>query len=100
MSSFTLPPRKQSVEPTHDRVTVADRRFGTPHPERHRSGDAPALFGPRLTFLVSGSTWIAVPAPAPMVPIAMVGRFNLNRPEDRKSTRLNSSHVKISSAIF
>lgn len=52
-----------------------------PHPERHRSGDAPALFGPRLTFLVSGSTLMAVPAPAPMVPIAMVGRFSLNRPE-------------------
>jgi len=27
-------------------------------------------------------------------------RYNLNRPEDRKSTRLNSSHITISYAVF
>src|SRR5690606_41919221 len=40
------------------------------------------------------------PAPVPACPPAEIRRPAARWPEDRKSTRLNSSHVKISYAVF
>ena len=42
-------------------------------------GSEPALSGPRLTFLVSGSTLRIMPAPAPIVSRCSVGTLSLKR---------------------
>src|SRR5690606_40174271 len=68
------------------RVDVRDRRH---HPQRPaRPGAGTERRSPHRTR--PPGTWIPVPPP----PTTTTG------PTDRKSTRLNSSHVKISYAVF
>src|SRR5690606_41463151 len=58
---------------------------------RHRAADAASLAGQRARAGKPG---------APSGGALFAGNHRLGRDRDRKSTRLNSSHVKISYAVF
>src|SRR5215475_15682428 len=59
------------------------------------------LFPYTTLFRSRGSTWSTrSTAPRGRPPITRPGTTARRQPTDRKSTRLNSSHVKISYAVF
>src|SRR5690606_40484896 len=100
---FTAPPiaGERLTEPpfTGRRLTeppFTGERLTEPPAEIHRRGGRP---GNRPVAVVAPpARWRSGTAPA-----AAVSRADIpapDRPADRKSTRLNSSHVKISYAVF
>src|SRR5690606_41669831 len=99
------PPTRISPLSLHDALPISDRRTRTAYAIREGTDWLPALsfaaFDAEgvLTGTIQASP-VALTDPAGRVyPLIMVGPVAI-LPEDRKSTRLNSSHVKISYAVF
>src|SRR5439155_4375203 len=83
------PPRALAFSPSGHRIYVA-----------RRSAPGLAVIDRYDRREVDG---VALPGPAAALRVDPLGRWLLARPtvgEDRKSTRLNSSHVAISYAVF
>src|SRR5690606_41926968 len=98
------PPPRGSTLPLHDALPIS-RRGGRP-PRRPRTAQgAPDVVNtsrarsraaaPPVLIALALLLWTLLPAQAAQAHAALTGTD-----PDRKSTRLNSSHVKISYAVF
>src|SRR5690606_41658253 len=88
--------RTASTFPLHDALPISARR----KPRKRRTGSGQvgaARYDPAMSEPTVASTPGAVAAGEDHVGIGEVAGYD---PRDRKSTRLNSSHVKISYAVF
>src|SRR5690606_40771708 len=95
---FNAPPPSQTYTLSlHDALPISARRqpAGLPPDPRCRGGAGVLRFAQRQTCHQRRSS-----SGRPFVSSSLSGKLARSTRSDRKSTRLNSSHVKISYAVF